>query len=144
MTFQLVYVNMMTSRLMFAREKIRRSTNTEDICHGEENKYLVVEISRPLANKGLKLATHVESDVDPNESEVTPMVAIKDIRIRLQELVCRPVRAELATARRVWIRYIASKIVDELAQVLLTSLTRGWFNSHIFDGCAGDLGVPDS
>jgi len=68
---------------MFAREKIRRSTNTEDICHGEENKYLVAEMSWPQADKGLKLATYVESDVYPYESEVAPMVAIKDIRIRL-------------------------------------------------------------
>lgn len=69
----------MTSRLMFAREEICRSANTEDICHGEENKYLVPEMSWSRADRALKLATYVESDVHPYESEVAPMVAIENI-----------------------------------------------------------------
>jgi len=75
------------------------------------------------ADEGSKLTTYVKCDVYPYKSEVAPMMAIENIRIRLQEFVCSPERAELATARGARIRDIAAELVDEAAEVLLTSLT---------------------
>ena len=37
------------------------------------------------------MTTYVESYINPQESEIAPMMAIQDIRIELQELVCGPV-----------------------------------------------------
>ena len=59
--------------------------------------------------------TYVESYVNPHESEVAPMMAIEDIRIGLQELVCGPVWAVLAIVQSVWIRDVTARLVDELA-----------------------------
>ena len=95
------------------------------------------------ANERLKSKTYVKSDVGPHEAKVAPMMAIENIRVRLQEFVCGPERAELATARGVRIRDVAGDVIDVSTEILLTSLTRGWFDCQVFDGCAGDLRVPD-
>jgi len=103
-----------------SREKIRRSTNAEDIRHSKHSKY-------------------VKPYVYPHEPEVPPMMAIENVRIRLQELVCGPKRTELAIVRRARICHVTTKIIDVLAQVLLTGLTRRRVDEYVFDGCAGDL-----
>lgn len=86
--------------------------------------------------------THVKSDVDKHQSKVAPMMAEENVRIRLQEFVCGPVRAELTTARGVRIREVATEIVNELAEVLLACLARRRLDCHIFDSCAGNLRAP--
>jgi hypothetical protein len=101
------------------------------------------KLSWPHADEGAETTTYVKSDVYPHESKVPPMMAIENIRIRLQELVCGPVWAESTTIRGVRIRDIAAEIVDELAEVLLAGLTQGRLNCYIFDWCAGNLSAPD-
>lgn len=66
------------------------------------------------------------------------MMAIQNIRIRLQELICRPVWTELATVHRVRIRDVTARIIDVLAQVLLACLARRRTDVYVFDRCAGD------
>lgn len=129
---------------MLAREKVSRSANTEDVCHSKESEYLREKktMSPSMQNAKAKKTTYVKSDVDPHESKVAPMMIEENIRIRLQELVCGPVRAELTTARGVRIREVATEIVNELAHVLLASLARRRLDCYIFDRCAGYLRVP--
>jgi hypothetical protein len=74
-------------------------------------------------NAKQKMTTYVESDVYPHDSEVAPMMAIENVRIRLQKLVCSSERADSTTTRGVRIRDISAKVVDVLAEVLLTGLT---------------------
>ena len=50
------------------------------------------------------------------------MMAVENVGIRLQELVCGPVRTELTTVRGVRIRDVATEIVNELVEVLLAYL----------------------
>ena len=95
-----------------------------------------------MQNAKVEKTTYVKSDVDPHESKVAPMVIVENVRIRLQELVCGPVRAELTTARGVRIREVATEIVDELAEVLLACLARRRQDCYIFDRCAGNLRAP--
>jgi hypothetical protein len=88
------------------------------------------------------MTTYVESYIYPHYSKVAPMMAIKNIRIRLQECVRGPVRTELATVRSAWIRDVTAKIADVLAQVLLACLARRWCDRYIFDGGACDPRAP--
>lgn len=67
------------------------------------------------------------------------MMAIENVRVRLQELVCGPEWTELAIVRSARICHVTAKIIDVLAQVLLTGLTRRRVDEYVFDGCAGDL-----
>lgn len=63
--------------------------------------------------------TYVECYINPHESKVAPMMAIEDIRIELEELVCSPICAVLAVVQSVWIRNVTARLVDVSAQVLL-------------------------
>ena len=65
------------------------------------------------------MTTYVESYINPQESEVAPMMAISDIRIEQQELVCGPVCAVPAIVQSVWICDVTAGLIDVLAQVLL-------------------------
>jgi len=109
---------------MLAREKLSRSANTEDVCHCKDSEY-------------------VKSDVDEHKSQVAPMMAEENVRIRLQEFVCGPEGAELTAARGVRIRDVATEIVNELAEVLLTCLARRRLDCYIFDRCTGNLRAPE-
>jgi len=88
----------------FAREKISGSTNAENVCYGKDSK-------------------DVESNVNPHEPKVPPMMAIEDIRIRRQIFVRRPEWTKFATVHRVRIRDVSAEIIYKLTEVLLTRLT---------------------
>ena len=80
------------------------------------------------------VTTYVECYINPHKSKVAPMMAIENIRIGLQELVCGPVCAVLAVVQSVWVCNVTARLVDEPAQVLLARQTSRWTNSHVFDG----------
>ncbi len=65
------------------------------------------------------MTTYVKSYINPHESEVAPMMAIEDIRIGLQELVCGPVWTVLAVLQSTRVCDVTARLVDVLAQVLL-------------------------
>jgi len=63
--------------------------------------------------------TYVKAYINPQESQVAPMMAIFNIRIELQELVGRPVCTILAVIQSVRVRDVTARLVDELVQILL-------------------------
>ena len=130
---------------MLAREKVSRSANAEDVCHSKESENLrgKNDMSRSQTDEKAEKTTYVKSDVDAHESQVAPMMAVENVRIRLQELVRGPVRAELTAARSIRIRDVATEIVNELAEVLLACLAQGRLDCYIFDRCAGNLRAPE-
>lgn len=89
------------------------------------------------------MTTYVKSNIDTQKSQVAPMMAIEDIRVRLQELVCVLIGTESAIVHSAWVREVTAIIVDVQAQVILACLTRRWGDCHIFDGCAGEPRTPN-
>ena len=65
------------------------------------------------------MMTYVKAYINPQESQVAPMMAIFNIRIELQELVGRPVCTVLAVIQSVRVRDVTARLVDELVQILL-------------------------
>jgi hypothetical protein len=90
-----------------------------------------------------KLMTYVKSYINPQKSQVAPMMAIFNIRIELQELVGGPVCTVLAVIQSVRVRDVTTRLVDELAQILLAWLTPGRYDGCIFDGRTRELSPPD-
>jgi len=101
------------------------------------------DMSRSQTGGNAEKMTYVKSDVHAHKSQVAPMMAVENVRIRLQELVRGPVRAELTAARGVRIRDVATEIVNELAKVLLARLARRRLDCYIFDRCAVNLRAPE-
>jgi hypothetical protein len=89
------------------------------------------------------MTTYVKSDIDTQKSKVPPMMAIEDIRVRLQESVCVLECTELAIVHGAWVREVTAIIIDVLAQVTLARLTRRWSDCHIFDGGAHEPRAPN-
>ena len=75
-----------------------------------------------MAN-GRKKTTHVEGSESDEDTETPPPVVIKDVAA-FQELVCRPVLAEVALGSGIWVREVTAVHVDELVQILHACLAR--------------------
>jgi hypothetical protein len=89
------------------------------------------------------MTTYVKCNINAEKAEVAPMMVIEDIRVRRQELVCGPESTEMAIVHSPWIRDVTAIIIDVLAQVVLTCLTRRRGDCYIFDSCTGELMPPN-
>lgn len=72
-----------------------------------------------------------------------PVVRVLDVEVPTQELVRRARRAELATARRIWVLEVPTPGRDVALHEVATRLPARRIDRDVFDGGTLDLGVAD-
>src|SRR5689334_17307153 len=68
--------------------------------------------------------TYIKDDVTHHDSKISPMILIKDVKSRVQELVRRPYTAETTSGSSVWVSHITSHPGNKCVHVLTAGQAR--------------------
>jgi len=77
--------------------------------------------------------TYIERDKRDEDTNVSPPVRVLDVEREVQEIVCGPERAELASRGSVRVGEIASGASHVWIHVLRAGHTRVWVDGRVFD-----------
>ena len=88
--------------------------------------------------------TYIKADVNEHKTKVSPSVRVKDIEIRIHELICRTVGAIVATSGGIGVRDVPPNNIDEWLEIGRARVAFRGVELYEFDRRTVDLLLADS